>query len=470
MNGTVALALNGVSIESMSCKERVCVAPGFNPESRQSIGDKSCDLMGEGDGTWICGDAVQLDATKIDKCGGHVDDRGLYHYHIPPVCLIQQLTEMRQVNITEQETTSVTNSDTAPDTITDVVLRSSVLHSVQIGWALDGFPVYGPVGPNGILMQPCSTLSVEQSPSVDFCLDECNGLYGSLEGVDDFLYRYYVSGEMGSGECSAAVENGGPCSRVSDKCCVDKVPSAVYQPYTIGCFKGCTWGDSSCAVSKTAAVSDTYYPQVSLHPEVTFTGIPSSTEAENSFNTTGNESTDVLGEDNVPGNSTADYTALVENLTYSGYGRTAVRLRGRKLGLLSKIREDTSSGSVNPSGVIEELVQSEEDAFITGLTLGYRGKDEASSQLLFTTQRGLWSIQEDGQLGQKFVSGYKTVLIKGYNLGSSLADIKLLTVKGHNCSYIEVIDSMNVLCTLSNMADEESVEDDDVILNTIAGE
>ena len=440
----------------MSCKERKCVTPGFSSESRQSVGDKTCDIKGIGDGTWICGDAVQQDATKIDKCGGHVDDRGLYHYHIPPVCLIQQLTELRS---TQRRLVEMSDSSSL---VTDVVVKSDLLHSVQIGWALDGFPIYGPIGPNGILMQPCRSLNEAERKYVDYCLDECNGLYGAFDGVDDFMYRYYISGEMGSGECSDEVENGGTCARVTDKCCVNKVPSSKYQPYTIGCFKGCKYGDSSCTVSEVPSVTDTYYPAISLHTSEVFLGVDESnsgSDQESDVDSTVNDDDSV---------SVSDFPN-VDSLAYNGFGRTAVRLHKRKLGILSKIRDSSNGNVVNPPVNVEELVQSNEDAFITGLTLGYRGNDEASSQILFTTQRGVWVMQEDGHHASRFVVGYKTILVKGYNLGSSLTDIKLMTVKGENCSYLELIDSMNVFCMMSNMADDETVENNDVVLNTVAG-
>ena len=34
-------------------------------------------------------DAVQGEASTFDKCGGHGPDQ--YHYHIPPICLLDQL-------------------------------------------------------------------------------------------------------------------------------------------------------------------------------------------------------------------------------------------------------------------------------------------------------------------------------------------------------------------------------------------
>ena len=89
-------------------------------------------------------------------CGGSADSKGVYNYRIPPSCLLTQLQE------------------------------SKVLHSPQVGWALDGFPVYGPLGPDGITMEPCenfvgtfgdSTWLSQQTTASMYCLDACNGLY-----------------------------------------------------------------------------------------------------------------------------------------------------------------------------------------------------------------------------------------------------------------------------------------------------
>jgi hypothetical protein len=54
---------------------------------------------------------------------------------------------------------------------------------------MDGFPVYGPRGPQGILMAPCGSSSADPL----FCLDRCNGYYGLLSADDGFMYRYYMA-------------------------------------------------------------------------------------------------------------------------------------------------------------------------------------------------------------------------------------------------------------------------------------
>ena len=86
----------------------------------------------------------------------------------------------------------------------------------MIGWAFDGFPIYGPHGPGGDLIYPCSHLSANNAS----CLDECGGT-GQYE-IDGFLYHYHLVGPLGDMESE-------PCS---------PLPDSSMQPYTIGCFKG----------------------------------------------------------------------------------------------------------------------------------------------------------------------------------------------------------------------------------------
>ena len=53
------------------------------------------------------------------------------------------------------------------------------------------------------------------------CLDRCNGYAAELELVDSYSYRYYMSGEVGSGKCSEIVANSdkGSCDASYSKCC-----------------------------------------------------------------------------------------------------------------------------------------------------------------------------------------------------------------------------------------------------------
>lgn len=135
--------------------------------------------------------AVTAHGSQFDSCGGFANEDGLYCYHVPPTCLLEQLP----------------NAGT------------SGKHSPQVGWAIDGFPVYGPLGPSGTRMLPCA--HSDAHPTI--CLDECNGYSAELgDEVDAFKYRYYVSGD--------GLTN----------------PSDFY-PYTPLCIRGCCpYGVSDC--------------------------------------------------------------------------------------------------------------------------------------------------------------------------------------------------------------------------------
>ncbi len=81
--------------------------------------------------------------------------RAQYHYHVPPVCLLDQLESMRA------------RSQPSDALAIDVSLQASP----QIAWAIDGFPVYGPKGLGGVGMYRCGLPGAHPL----FCLDECNG-------------------------------------------------------------------------------------------------------------------------------------------------------------------------------------------------------------------------------------------------------------------------------------------------------
>ena len=94
-------------------------------------------------------------------------------------------------------------------------------HSPQIGWSYDGFPIYGPLGLGGIEIRNCGADGAHET----YCQDECGGVEGAISGIDEFTYRYYMTG------------------KVSD---LDSLPSDpkpddadLYFPYTIACYRGC---------------------------------------------------------------------------------------------------------------------------------------------------------------------------------------------------------------------------------------
>ena len=82
---------------------------------------------------------------QLDVCGGHAGRDDDYHYHVKPTCMIEQM------------------ANAGDDAI--------------IGWAFDGFPIYGDNNPDG-------------TPIAVGVLDVCNG---QLD--DTFGYRYHTSQE-----------------------------------------------------------------------------------------------------------------------------------------------------------------------------------------------------------------------------------------------------------------------------------
>ena len=157
-------------------------------------------------------------------------------------------------------------------------------HSPQIGWALDGFPVYGPLGPDGVIMESCDNfvgtygddtwLSMQLIAPM-YCLDPCNGLYAQVPDYDEYTYRYYVTGSVDSGD-SVCPDSQDTCASTagSDSCCTDpaSLPAARFAPYTIGCFKGCTTLDENCFLaSNSTGTTDNFSPAAARGPNVRYT-------------------------------------------------------------------------------------------------------------------------------------------------------------------------------------------------------
>ena len=86
-----------------------------------------------GDGIWRR-NAYYGEALTFDQCVGHQPNNGQYHYHANPVCLRAQLNDNLQL---------VRSSRTGSSY---VEATSNLHHSPILGWALDGYPIYGPYG------------------------------------------------------------------------------------------------------------------------------------------------------------------------------------------------------------------------------------------------------------------------------------------------------------------------------------
>ena len=86
---------------------------------------------GAGDGIWLR-NAYFGEAQTFDACVGHQPGTGQYHHHADPVCLRAQLNDNLEMVRTARTGTTYRET-TAPWT-----------HSPILGWAFDGYPIYGP--------------------------------------------------------------------------------------------------------------------------------------------------------------------------------------------------------------------------------------------------------------------------------------------------------------------------------------
>jgi hypothetical protein len=88
---------------------------------------------GGGNGVWVR-DAFFGEAQTFDGCMGHQPQSGMYHHHANPVCLRAQLDDNLEL---------VRSSRVGP---TYREKAAPWKHSPILGWAFDGFPIYGPYG------------------------------------------------------------------------------------------------------------------------------------------------------------------------------------------------------------------------------------------------------------------------------------------------------------------------------------
>ncbi|KAK3284955.1 hypothetical protein CYMTET_7421 [Cymbomonas tetramitiformis] len=215
--GCGAVSEEGTATEAKATKDGTPIEIPANPVIATETSSVECVLGAIAialNGVSIFSGAVDTECTKLevtdemsewtgfDYCSGHSEMTGDYHYHFPPSCLLDQL-----------------------DVLSDG-------HSPQVGWAYDGFPIYGPKGPGGVSMRVCGNSGADST----HCLDSCSGYEGELSSVDGFKYRYYLSGE------------------VSDLYSLpgDPKPASADYPFTLECYKGCTWAELSANNAKCA--------------------------------------------------------------------------------------------------------------------------------------------------------------------------------------------------------------------------
>ena len=178
----VAVALNGVKIYAPAeAARKVCRSLPPAALNASLFGRTRCQVPSRPDGILVCGDKLRAVATAVDRCGGYVagseaEDSaaaGEYKYLGLPTCLLAQQTAALAGQLAAKQLPTLSNLTLAPSA-TSQWLPSALggrLHSPQLGWAVDGFPLYGPLGPKGVPMRPCGSPTAHPQ----LCLDKCNG-------------------------------------------------------------------------------------------------------------------------------------------------------------------------------------------------------------------------------------------------------------------------------------------------------
>ena len=143
---------------------------------------------------------------SFDGCLGHIDANHHYHYHAVPACLLSRMGvttpplaahSAALLNLSSSSSSSSTLSLSSADSAKHVldVWPKTGKPSPVVGWALDGFPIFGPYDDNG-------DLQVAQGPGVaagdaammtgsmvaNATLDACNG-----KRMSDGQYAYFMA-------------------------------------------------------------------------------------------------------------------------------------------------------------------------------------------------------------------------------------------------------------------------------------
>jgi hypothetical protein len=452
VSSPVAIALNGVPMYGMAdpAISSTCVSVSDYDRDYPRVGRKAlkpCNLHGINDGVTYCGDALLANAAQMDKCGGYTDAKGQYRYQGVPVCLVQQLEEERAARAVAAGSHAAVLEDGVEVTVSPMLGND---HGVQLAWALDGFPVYyGARGPKGVVMHTCGTAGAH----ADFCLDECNGYEGALDDVDDFRYRYYVTGPLPTGQCSETTEGLGQnstCARVDDKCCLSRVPTADARPYTIGCFKGCRAGSGDCKYAPGALPGTTSYYRsaaVTVTPEGAFF-----------------ESTATPPAPDVPASPAAAVAPAASPILPLAAGVDNVAFR---------FSNNRSLGLIAADGTITTLPAGATDTYISGMAVDRADADAslAETNLYFTTQKEILVVPAASTSGvpsaaSRVLAGTIFVTVRGHNLGREGhggTDLTV-TVQGERCSSLVRIDASEVQCNVLTLAPPYTVTPGDVHL------
>jgi hypothetical protein len=133
MKGVVGLALGAAIAIGCSSTSTGSTSTTTTTTTTTSTGSTASAWNGLGDGIWRR-NAVYAETVTFDPCNAHQPGNGEYHYHDNPVCLRYQVGD------------NITGTNVGTTTATFKESTGTLVHSPILGWAFDGYPVYGPYG------------------------------------------------------------------------------------------------------------------------------------------------------------------------------------------------------------------------------------------------------------------------------------------------------------------------------------
>ena len=141
------------------------------------------DYFGDDEVVGILVNGVLLDSHaptwSYDDCNGHSDTKHQYHYHIPPRCLLEFLSVPYPSDAQWWKDSSTGYVRDYSDMAAQFSSGGAGTPSPVLGFARDGFPIFGPYDDNGDL---------QQGEDYAAGLDECNGKVD-----DNGNYGYYLT-------------------------------------------------------------------------------------------------------------------------------------------------------------------------------------------------------------------------------------------------------------------------------------
>jgi YHYH protein len=127
--GMIGMMVNGVAIYDLGD------AFSFH-QTANSPSVTGTDQMGASGDGWWSRDALAVEVVTFDPGFAHQPgNNGQYHYHAQPKALRYQLGDNVQATYNATTNTNTYTEDT-----------SGLHHSPILGWAYDGYPIYGPYG------------------------------------------------------------------------------------------------------------------------------------------------------------------------------------------------------------------------------------------------------------------------------------------------------------------------------------